>query len=215
VDAKGRAPVFENDGVRAGVRIWYDTCVYYEVQGNFNQKTGTVMMWFKPAWGADLDHRYGRILWDLRIDHGSVVPQDPSQRYALTWTSPKGKYPRRWRFCISTNRNLYIIGKKQRRPDRRTRQAVFGTIQDFPANRWMHLAVAWKRNEGRIYIDGHLDQQSDLPEGLPDKTLPKMMQIGALPSYINAGAEGVISDFRIYDRVLDAREIRSVVGIQQ
>ena len=73
----------------------------------------------------------------------------------------------------------------------------------------MHLAVTWTKNKGKIYINGYLDAQAVLHEGLPDRPLPKYMQLGAITSWINAGACGVISDFRIYSKALSQKQIWS------
>ena len=222
VIAPGSAsPGFERDGARVAARFGRDTCVLYEVAGNFSRDAGTVMMWFRPDWPADFDDELGRILWDLRIEHGSAVADDPSQRWALVYPSPAGKGRGGrpddtfgcWRLCLATNRNQYTIGTDQRRPDQRTRQAVFGTQQRFAAHTWMHLAVTWERDAGAIYTDGRLDARGELPEGLPDKPLPEHMQLGARSSWINAGACGLLADFRVYSRALDGDEIRARAGL--
>lgn len=174
------------------------------------------MLWFKPDW--DADHHFpdnlGRILWDLRIDYGSVAPDDPSQRWALVYTNPGGKRDPRtlqcWRFCVATNRNRYVIGTTELRKDNRTRQAVFSSKQKFNAGQWMHLAVTWTTNAGTIWVNGHEDASEPLPEGLPTRPLPEMMQVGAISGWINAGACGVISDFRVCGVALDGKLIAQV-----
>jgi len=82
IDPKGTPPTFLDDGIRAGARFGHDTCVRYAVEDNFRREEGTVMLWFKPDWAAQeaFPDGLGRILWDLRIEHGSVVGNDPSQR---------------------------------------------------------------------------------------------------------------------------------------
>lgn len=214
VDEQGGKPVFEDDGVRNGARFGRDTCVHYCVEGNFNRNEGTVMLWFKPDWDAHFEDTLGRILWDMRIEHGSVVKDDLSQRWAIVYPNPAGigkgrddETFNRWRFCIATDRNRYIVGTDEKRPDQRTRQAVFGTEQHFKASEWMHLAFTWTRDEGAIFVNGRLDAQSELPEGLPDRPLPKYMQLGAFSSWINAGACGVLADFRIYRKALSQNQI--------
>ena len=219
VDTRGEIPDFRISDGRAGAYFGPDCCVYYPVEGNFHRQSGTAMMWFRPDWSADYIGETGRILWDLRIEHGSVVRDDPSQRWALVYPNPKaevspGRGPRttqRWRFCIATNRNLCIIGTNRRRPDSRTRQAVWGENQTFDAGTWLHLAVTWRSNSGEIYVNGVLSGRSVLPEGLPDKPLPIMMQLGAITSYINAGACGMVSDFRVYSHVLSQSGIREAM----
>jgi len=177
------------------------------------------MLWFKPDWDADTGFQdgLGCILWDLRIDSGSVVSDDPSQRWALVYPNPSTKRDPRtvrcWRFCIETNRNLYVIGTTQRRTDKRTRQAVFGSQQSFKAGQWMHLAVTWTREVGAIWVNGREDARAPLSEGLPWRPLPKMMQVGAVPSWINAGPCGVISDFRVCGVALDGTHIAQEAGI--
>ena len=222
-DPKSDAPAFEDDDARPGARFGRDTCIHYAVEGNFRRERGTVMLWLKPDWPADFRDTLGRILWDLRIELGSIVPDDPSQRYAIVFPSPAGigkAYEGRsdltykcWRFCIATNRNRYIIGTDQKRPDQRTRQAVFGTQQQFPADQWLHLAVAWTPDEGAIFVNGAQDARAPLPEGVPDKPLPPTMQLGAVSSWINAGVCGVLADFRIYSEALDTQTIRREAGI--
>jgi hypothetical protein len=222
VDSRGSPPSFEDDGIRRGARFGEDTCVYYAVEGNFHRWEGTVTFWFKPDWDAQtaFQEDLGRILWDLRIEHGSVVPDDPSQRWALVYPNPggKGRGTRSdhtfgcWRFCVATNRNRYLIGTRELRKDARTRQAVFGSQQHFHVGQWMHLAVTWTATMGRIWIDGQEDAQSALEEGLPDRPLPEHMQLGALPSWINAGACGVLADFRVYSRALTGEQIMCTMG---
>lgn len=216
VDPRGTEPVFEFDGVRRGARFGRDTCVHYRGEGNFNRQAGAVMLWFRPDWDSAFVNDLGRILWDLRIEHGSAVPDDPSQRWALVYTNPggKGKGGGRddstfgcWRFCVETNRNRYILGTTEPRKDPRTRQSVFGSQQGFKAGQWMHLTVSWTPEVGAIYVDGHLDARAPLPEGLPSRPLPETMQMGAIASWINAGPSGVISDFRVYGAALDESQI--------
>jgi hypothetical protein len=219
--ADGPAPTFEDDGVRTGARFGRDCCVRYAVEGNFRREAGTVMLWLKPDWPAVFEDTNGRILWDLRIEHGSVVPNDPSQRWALVYPSPAGKgvghRPAdtfdRWRFCVATNRNRYVIGTDEKRQDKRTRQAVFGQPQAFAAGTWMHLAVTWTNERGAIYVDGRLDADEPLPEGLPDKPLPEAMQLGARESWMNAGVCGVLADFRIYGAALTESAVRAEAGL--
>lgn len=205
------------DGKRRAARFARDACVRYAVEGNFRRAAGTVMLHFKPAWGTDLQDDLGRVLWDLRIDHGSVVADDPSQRYALVFPNPRARERRgeatvdRWRFCVATNRNRYIIGRPEKRAYQRTRQAVFSRRQSFPPGTWLHLAVTWESTAGAIFIDGRLEAQAPLPEGLPDRPLPRYMQLRAIPSWINAGAEGLIADFRIYGRALSVQEIAAAM----
>lgn len=215
------APELVTEEGRAGARFGRDGCATYAVQGNLRRDRGTVMMWFRPDWDWDFEDKLGRILWDLRIDHGSVVPDDPSQRYALVYPSISGRGTGDrgddtfacWRLCLATNRNRYVIGTDRKRPDRRTRQAVFSGPQSFAAGTWMHLAVTWTSAEGAIFLDGVEDRREALAEGLPDRPLPERMQIGAVSSWINAGPCGVVSDFRIYDDALDAAEIAAAAGL--
>ncbi|GEM_PF-5989714 len=228
VDARGTHPSFEFDGVRRGARFGRDTCVLYRVEGNFNRQAGTVMLYFRPDWDSDFANDLGRILWDLRIEHGSAVPDDPSQRWALVYTNPGGKgracpeQRRRgggrddstfgcWRFCVETNRNRYVLGTAEPRRDPRTRQSVFGSQQSFKAGQWMHLAVSWTPEVGVIYVNGRLDARAPLPEGLPSRPLPETMQVGAVASWINAGPSGLISDLRVYGAALDESRIAEQV----
>ncbi|MSS69976.1 MAG: hypothetical protein EXS64_00655 [Candidatus Latescibacteria bacterium] len=229
VDPRGTEPLFEFDGLRRGARFGRDTCVHYRIEGNFNRLEGTVTLWFRPDWDSLSVSDLGRILWDLRIEHGSVVPDDPSQRWALVYPDPGGKgkacpeQRRRgggradstfgcWRFCVETNRNRYVIGTKEPRQDPRTRQGVFGSQQDFQAGQWMHLAVSWTPEVGVIYVNGRLDTRAPIPEGLPSRPLPETMQVGAIASWINAGPGGVISDFRVYGTSLDEASIAGAMG---
>lgn len=220
VDENGTAPLYVYDGTRYGARFARDTCVYFEVNRNFHRDAGTVSMWYKPDYSAQDPAELGRILWDMRIDYGSIVEDDPSQRWALVHrvcrAAKAGEEPAadpggNWRFCIATDRNYSVIGTQKKRPDKRTRQAVFGTLQDFSAGTWMHLALTWNKDYGEIYIDGAFHARTNLTEGLPDKTLPHRMQIGAMPSWINASACGVLSDFRIYNQALTESEIRKEI----
>lgn len=222
VDEDATPPTFEDDGVRPGARFARDTCVYYEVADNFRREAGTVMLWFKPDWDAHFEDDLGRILWDLRLEtfhHGEDRP-DPSQRWALVYPSPKGheigRPPEtldRWRFCVATDRNAYLIGTTELRPDERSRQAVFGTEQCFDAGDWLHLAATWTPTEGAIFVDGKEDARSELAEGLPDRPLPEHMQLGALASWMNAGAEGVLADFRLYGEALKESAIAGAAGL--
>ncbi len=215
IDPEGDSPKFRDDGVRAGFHFSANSRLNIPVQGNFDRTSGTVMLHFKPDWDAEFDDELGRILWDLRIDHGSVVPDDPSQRWALVYPNPSAvrvgrdeETVGRWRFCVETDRNRYVIGTKGKRPDRRSRQAVWGAPQSFRAGEWLHLAVAWTSDEGAIFVNGRENGSGRLNEGLPCRPLPETMQLGALSSWMNAGACGVISDFRVYDGALTCEQIR-------
>jgi hypothetical protein len=204
------APIeFWDDGVRAGLYFGPDSRVDIPMQGNFNPEAGTVMLYFKPDWDADLDDELGRIVWDLRIDHGSIMPDDPSQRWALVYPNPSAvrggrseETVARWRFCVETDRNRYVIGTKTKRSDSRTRQAVWGKQQSFRAGDWLHLAVTWTTTEGAIFVNSREEGRTVLKEGLPWRPLPESMQLGAFSSWMNAGACGIISDFRVYDGAL-------------
>jgi hypothetical protein len=217
VDPKGTPPLYVYDGVRYGARFSYDTCVYHQVNRNFRREAGTVSVWYKPDYNAQDPAKFGRILWDMRFDYGSIVEDDPSQRWALVHrvykTPEPGEAPPadpggNWRFCVATDRSNFLVGTRQKRPDQRTRQAVFGTPQDFKAGTWMHLAITWTSDTGMIFVDGRQHAHAVLGERLPDMPLPHLMQLGAMPSWINASACGVLSDFRIYDRALGESEIQ-------
>jgi hypothetical protein len=205
---------------RPGACFTRSCCVYYRTAQNFPREEGTAMLWFRPSWPATENDSagLGRILWDLRIEYGSVVRDDPSQRWALVYPNLAASRPadtiQRWRFCLSTDRNLYIIGTQEKRPDQRTRQAVFGTQQQFAAGDWMHLAVSWTQERGELFLNGMLDASESLPEGLPWRPLPAFMQLGAIPTWINAGPDGVLSDFRLYRTALSANEVASAAGIE-
>ena len=159
LEAAGTAPLYVYDGVRYGARFARDTCVYYEVNRNFHREAGAVSMWYKPDYSAQDPAETGRILWDMRINYGSIVEDDPSQRFALVhrvYRTPKpGEDPPadpggNWRFCIATDRNCSVVGTHQKRPKKRTRQAVFGKPQDFMAGTWMHITLTWNKDIGSI-----------------------------------------------------------------
>lgn len=215
-----QAPELVTEEGRAGARFGPDGCVTYATQGNVCREAGTVMMWFRPDWAWDFEAKLGRILWDLRIDHGSVVPDDPSQRYALVYPSIAGRGSGDraddtfacWRLCVATNRNRYVIGTDEKRPDRRTRQALFSSPQGFAAGTWLHVAATWTATEGAIFVDGRLDRRGDLPEGLPDRPFPERFQVGAVTSWINAGPSGVLADVRLYGRALAEEEIAAAAA---
>lgn len=216
-DPRGASPAFVSDGARRGARFGRDTSVLYPVAGNFNRLAGSVTLWFRPEWDSRFVNDLGRILWDLRVEHGSVVRDDPSQRWALVYANPGGggrddATVGRWRFCVETNRNRHILGTTTPRKDARTRQSVFGSRQDFRAGAWMHLAVTWTGASGAIYVNGRLDAHAPLPEGLPSRPLPETMQVGAIASWINAGPSGVISDFRVYGAALDGAGVAGAMG---
>ena len=217
-------PLFESDGIRCGAYFARNGCVLYGINGNFNREAGTVMMWFRPDWSSpNFEDKVGRILWDLRIDHGSIVPDDPSQRWALVLPSAAnrgmGDRPDHtfgcWRLCIETDRNRFSVGTQEPRKNKRTRQAVFSRAQEFAAGTWMHLAVTWNAHTGAIFVDGREDVRRELPEGLPDRPLPEHMQLGAVPSWINQGPCGVLSDFRVYGSDLSEEEIRRKAVLPQ
>lgn len=219
VPAAAEPPTPEHDGIRPGMRFGRHTAVDYAVARNFARHQGTVMMWFKPDWHADYMDTLGRILWDLRIEYGSIVPDDPSQRWALVFPNPEGGNVgrsadtlNRWRWCLATDRNVHLIGTRQKRPDSRSRQAVWGERATFAADTWMHLAVTWTSREGAVFSDGREIGRDTLREGLPHLPLPASMRLGAVPSWINAGACGVLADLRIYDRALDAAAIAAIVA---
>ena len=223
ISPNGSDPSFEDDGIRAGANFARDTCVTYAVEENFNRQEGTVLLWFKPDWDAqEFQDDLGRIIWDVRIVHGSVVADDPSQRWALVFPNPTGKGRGHrsdstfgcWRFCVEINRNRFVIGTREPRKDSRTRQAVFGTQQEFKAGQWIHLAVGWNSDTGVIWVNALEDRREKLEEGLPDRPLPERMQLGAIPSWINAGACGVIADFRVYGTLLGHEEVSEASGLE-
>ena len=218
VDPRGIGPEL----VDAGAYFGWIACARYYTEKNFNREAGTVMMWFRPEWDADFDDMLGRILWDVRIETGSSVSDDPSQRWAIVYPNPLGKKlsdrPAStlecWRFCIATDRNLFESGSSRPRRDERSRQALFGSHQSFSAGDWMHLAATWTEEEAALFIDGKEDVREELRDGLPWRQLPETMQVGALATWMNAGAEGVISDFRVYGNALDGETIRDEAEIK-
>lgn len=86
----GTSPVISDDGLRTGACFERDGCLSYAVEGNFNRDEGTGALWFRPDWNAENSFAdgLGKIIWDLRVEHGSVVENDPSQRWALVYPDP-------------------------------------------------------------------------------------------------------------------------------
>jgi len=194
-------------GVRKnGLLFRGNNVLRFKSKGNLNREAGTILLWARPLF--DWRCRSGGILFDVRFDLGSIVPDDPSQRMGLVYTHEKG---RAWRFFMSVDRNVYRIGTKEKRDRKkhpRSRFYVASGPQSFDAGEWMHLAVAWKSDRAWLYKNGVLEGENRLADGVLHN-LPEYFQLGAEESWIGSNAMSVLDEFYIYNRPLNADEIRT------
>ncbi len=81
-------------------------------------------------------------------------------------------------------------------------------------NEWYHVAATFKDGEGKIYINGELDTQSQGDQKtLVNDAVP--LRIGfdsgvRVGNDFNDGFKGAIDEVRIYNRTLDAHEVKTL-----
>ncbi len=197
------------DGVRSkALVVEGGNLLKYRTEHNIDLNRGSICFWIRPLF--DWTQKVGRIPFDMRYEKDNIMPHpDPSQRMGLTYNIKKG---RAWRFFISVDRNYYLPGSKIRRDDKanpRSRFYVGSGPQHFQLGEWQHVALTWGKKRAAIYLNGVLEGENVLNDGGMTK-LPEHFQIGAKASWINANALSHIDEFCIFNRPLNAEEIRRI-----
>ncbi|MEM4501210.1 MAG: LamG domain-containing protein, partial [Thermofilaceae archaeon] len=79
----------------------------------------------------------------------------------------------------------------------------------FHANRWYHVAVIFANPTTYIYVNGALDREISLTRTLTEYPTSRLRLGARYPD--NVGPfQGIIADFRVYNRALTEDEIRAI-----
>jgi len=196
------------DGVKGkAVFIAQNSILEYSTDGNLNQERGTVTLWFKPNWRASEQSSDNRANWHCILSQpfpkGSPG-KDARHGSGALWFWFWGHH---YRGDISDINDSYLIGGNQ----------------DLDQTKWVHLAMTWDIDKGHcIYMNG-------IPAGMPgDGNSPlnvknRARDFSALKNKFTsffigsqegkeAKADGLIDEFKIYDKALSQEEILSDMG---
>lgn len=202
-------PAYLKEGIKGKALALVDeNIVRYKTARNISKDKGSIALWLRPLFDWSL--KAGRIIFDMSYNKGDITGNpDPSQRMALVYSAGKG---RRWRFFISTDRNYYLIGTKKRRNEKtnpRSRFFAGSGAQSFKLGEWMHFALTWDKDSAAVYVNGRLEGWNKLNDGTL-KNLQEHFTLGAKASWMNANALSYMDEFMIFDRPLDAVEIKEL-----
>lgn len=190
------------DGVKGkAVLIAPNSFLEYATQGNLNQESGTVTMWFKPNWCAAAQLSDERSQWHCLFSEPfpkGAPGKDARQGSGALWFWFWGPI---FRGDIADINDRYLTAGNQ------------GLDQ----SKWAHLAMTWDIDKGHvIYMNG-------IPCGMPgDGNSPLNIKKGAndysalknkFASFFvgsqerEAKADGLIDELKIYNRALTPEEI--------
>ncbi len=196
------------DGVKGkAVLIAKNSLLEYSTEGNLNQERGTVTLWFKPNWRASEQLSDDRSNWHCLFSEPfpkGAPGKDARHGSGALWFWFWGHH---YRGDISDINDTYLIGGNQ------------GLDQ----TKWVHLAMTWDIDKGHcIYMNG-------IAAGMPgDGNSPLNVKKGAndfsslknkFASFFvgsqegkEAKADGLIDEFKIYDKALSQEELFSDMG---
>ena len=143
---------------------------------------GTIEFWFKPSWNGD--DGAGHTLFDASYG---------SQYFFIDKDSGNNL---RWCFEDSSDRDMQLL--------------VDGTF--FEQDQWYHIVVTWKYNSNgphEIYVNGEKAGSRTYTVGNKPTLYPNPRIGFRTIDYAasSGGADGVIDEFRIYNKVLSQEEI--------
>ncbi|WFB36969.1 LamG domain-containing protein [Kiritimatiellota bacterium B12222] len=172
-----------------GVELTGSARLYYPGKDNFNIQEGTIAFWAKRnmSWKESDE---GFIL--VKAIAGSGWNQN-SFYFSIT---PHNQI-RVWLWDSEKKQTLYMVAPVPSQ-----------------ANVWYHLAATFTDGEVRIYVNGEEGSYTPDGKGDPMMVMPsgdvKNLQIG---SDYNHAFEGVIDEFRVYNRVLSPEEIKALYNL--
>lgn len=166
------------------------------------QPKGTIEFWFKPNWNGNEEETYrlfdatvNPTAWSIGKGKGSGAARD-------RW----GDMPERFGFFME---DLMAGGADM------DLYAWFLAEDVITAGDWYHAAATWEYNGGvaKFYLNGEeaVDTDYQAPElrDMPKLAKPRIgLSTDAGYFFAHHGADAVIDEFAIYDRVLDIDEIR-------
>ena len=170
---------------KTGKALMFDGkgCVKIPHAPYFHSPAHTITAWTKLENTGD----YQYIAWKA----GPVYPEDENLRRIDIWVNMDGTIDGLLDCCGDAGERIHVTGDT--------------VIAD---GTW-HM-VAWV-NDGktvRLYVDGTLDTEADLPGPLAKNEFP--LWIGARPNGV--AATGIIDEFRYFARALDEKEIAGLCG---
>ncbi|MDF3128765.1 LamG domain-containing protein [Kiritimatiellaeota bacterium B1221] len=172
-----------------GVELTGSARLYYPGKDNFNIQEGTIAFWAKrnASWKQEDE---GFIL--VKAIAGKGWNQD-SFYFSIT---PHNQI-RVWIWDHEKKQTLYMVSPVPAQ-----------------ANVWYHLAATFTDGEVRIYVNGEEGSYTGDGKGDPMMVMPsgdvKHLQIG---SDYNHAFEGVMDEFRVYNRVLSPEEIKALYNL--
>ncbi|OGV57115.1 MAG: hypothetical protein A2X45_09295 [Lentisphaerae bacterium GWF2_50_93] len=190
------------DGVRGkSVYLSKDSFLEYAAEGNLKQERGTVSLWFKPK-------------WDIRN-----MIRDQGTYWHCLFSEPFPKVEKGRDSRIGSGAFwLWFWGPYLRGDAADVNDSfICSAFRELPQDSWTHIAFTWDIEKGTcLYMNGISIESSNigddspfLSKGGPDYSALKNKFASFFVGSQDRGskADGLIDDFRIYDKVLTQNEI--------
>lgn len=90
-------------------------------------------------------------------------------------------------------------------------ESNFGRSNSLPVGQWTHIAVTLDKSNGTLYVDGEVAASSKNIDSYPwemGNTVNNYIGRSQYPA--DPFLDGIVDDFRIYNRVLEVSEIKSI-----
>ncbi|WFB36975.1 LamG domain-containing protein [Kiritimatiellota bacterium B12222] len=173
-----------------GVALTGDARLYYPGKDNFNIQEGTIAFWAKrnASWKQD---EAGFIM--VKAVAGGIWDQN-----SLYFSITRWKQIRLGIFDSHKHQTIYMV-----RP--------------VPAqeNVWYHLVATFKDGEVHVYLNGEEGSYTNDGQGDPMLIMPtgdvKFLQIG---SDYNHSFEGILDEFRVYNRALSPEDVKALYELK-
>lgn len=173
-----------------GVKLAGKARLYYPGKDNFTIQEGTVAFWAK----RDLPWKQDEVGFIMVKAIAGKAWNQSSFYFSVT---QYGQI-RVWLWDADKNQTLYMV-----------------TPVPPQADVWYHLAATFTDGEVRIFVDGEEGSYTNDGKGDPMMVMPsgdvKYLQIG---SDYNHSFEGVMDEFRVYNRVLSPKEIKALYNLK-
>ena len=167
----------------------------YKAPGNLNPESGSITFWFQPVdWEGSDDLMHNLFGTEMQSKCHIII-----YRYFRT-DKPTGGIFGKFAF--------YLRGGD---PEDASHSLVIPTTQisdTWKRGEWRHIAATWGKREARLYVDGMLagEAHGKLPSDKPQWFFISNNSCG------KSGVANLIDEFRVYDRVLELRQIAAEYG---
>ncbi len=179
------------------VFISKDSLLEYQTTGNLKQTSGTICLWFKPAWAPFAQKDFERKQW-----HGLLSQPYPDGARIGSGALMLWFYGSTFRADVSDAGDSFIRCASS----------------DFSKDAWTHVAFSWdERSGGKLYLNGVFSGGGNTSDFHQPLDLEKPSDFSALRNKFKsffigsrsdeAKADGFIDEVKIYDRPLSAAEI--------